>query len=332
MSIISVIGAGAWGTALAQVFAGAGHAVKIYGRDPEVIKDINTNHANRVYLPDVALHKNITACADYAETLEQAEAVVISAPAQCFREVLQKCAPHLSKTIPVINTSKGMEMATGALLSEVAAEVLPQNPYFVLSGPTFAAEVSRGLPTAVTLASKNDDVLMRKVATLLSGEMFRPYLSKDPVGAEIGGALKNVIAIACGIADGKKLGHNAKAAVMTRGMAEIRRFGLTHGAQSDTFLGLSGIGDLCLTCSSMLSRNYSLGFYFGEGQKLDDILGSRRATTEGVTTTIALTDYAKKHNIDMPIASAVNAMLHRNVCLDETIDALMARPLMMETA
>lgn len=322
---IAVIGGGAWGTALAQTLAQAGKNVALYARDPGLAEKIGKARENDVYLPGIKLDPRIRATNDPAAASRNAGLALFVVPAQFFRETLKKFLAHLPAPCPVINCAKGIEMATGKLLSEAAADVAPFRAYALLSGPTFAIETAKGLPCALTLATTAS--AGKLWAETLRTPFFRPYLSHDVTGAEIAGALKNVIAIACGIVEGKKLGQNARAAVMTRGMAEIKRFGLSRGAQAETFLGLSGIGDLTLTCNSMTSRNFSLGAELGQGKKLEDILKSRRTVAEGVATAAAIAGIAKKEKIDMPICAGIDAILHGKVPVDEIIHGLMSRDL-----
>ena len=328
---IAIIGAGAWGTALAQVLAEAGRAVVLYVHEPELADSINKNHQNNLYLPDVSLNKNIRATSVPSEAMQDAGIILLATPTQFVRDVLTKFKPYLPKGVPLVNCAKGIEMSTGKLLSEVVADVVPESPYAVLSGPTFAEEVVRGLPTAVTFATDAPELEAKLWAQTLSGKAFRLYLSCDPVGAEISGAVKNVIAIACGIVDGRRLGQNAKASVMTRGMAEIRRLGLKKGAKVDTFLGLSGLGDLTLTCNSMTSRNYSLGFDLGRGRKLADILAERNTVAEGVTTARAIDAHANELGVEMPISDAVDKILYQDAGIDAVILSLLSRDMKQES-
>jgi len=328
---IAIIGAGAWGTALAQVLAEAGRAVVLYVHEPELVDSINKNHQNDLYLPDVSLNKNIRATSVLAEATKDADIILLATPTQFVRDVLIKFKPYLPKGVPLVNCAKGIEMSTGKLLSEVVAEIVPEFPYAVLSGPTFAVEVVRGLPTAATFATVAPEQEARLWAQMISGKLFRLYISSDPVGAEISGAIKNVIAIACGIVEGKGLGQNAKASVMTRGMAEIRRLGLEKGAEADTFLGLSGLGDLTLTCNSMTSRNYSLGFELGRGRKLVDILAERRTVAEGVTTARAIAAHANALGVEMPISSSIDKILHQDAEINAVILSLLSRDMKKES-
>ncbi|MEZ0224205.1 MAG: NAD(P)H-dependent glycerol-3-phosphate dehydrogenase [Alphaproteobacteria bacterium] len=328
---ISIIGCGAWGTALADVLAKAGRKVTLYARDWKLAESINSTHENTFYLPGETLAKEIRATADMAEAVAKAELVLLVTPAQYLRDTLKRFAAHLPKGVPLLNCAKGIEMTTGYLLSEVANDVVPDHPYATLSGPSFAVEAVRGLPTAVTLATEAGEAEGQLWAASVRGKAFRPYLSPDPIGVEIAGALKNVIAIACGIVEGKRLGQNAKAAVMTRGLAEVKRLGVSRGAKPETFLGLAGVGDMTLTCSSMTSRNFSLGFELGEGKTLDEILKSRRSVAEGVTTAWAIADYAEQHNVDMPICMGVQAILRNKADVGEVVHGLLSRNLRHES-
>ncbi|MFQ5774299.1 MAG: NAD(P)H-dependent glycerol-3-phosphate dehydrogenase [Kiloniellaceae bacterium] len=330
MERIGIIGAGAWGTALAMALRRAGREVALWARDPSLAADIDARHENPAYLPDVALDPGIRASADPAEAAN-CEALLLVVPAQHLREVAGKLAPHVPAARPLVICAKGIEQGTGRLMSEVLAEALPGRPLAVLSGPTFAAEVARGLPTAVTLAAA-DAALGAALVAALGSRTFRPYLSGDPVGAQIGGAVKNVIAIACGVVAGRALGDNARAALITRGLAEVVRLGRAKGARTATLMGLSGLGDLTLTCTSMLSRNYSLGRALGEGARLEEILAARRSVAEGVFSAAAVVGLARRHGAEMPIAEAVDAILNRGAGIDETVAALLARPFTAETA
>ena len=328
MNAIGIIGGGAWGTALAQSLRSVGRDVVLWAREAEVVEAINRGHANPLFLPGVALDPAIRATTQLAE-VAAAEIVLLTAPAQHLRAVAGTLAPHLGANVPVVICAKGIE-ASGALMSEVVAATLPASPLAVLSGPTFAAEVARGLPTAVTLACADLGLGQRLVATLGS-KNFRPYLSDDPIGAEIGGAIKNVFAIACGIVTGRGLGDNARAALITRGLAEMVRLALAKGGKAATLMGLSGFGDLTLTCTSPQSRNYALGTALGEGQSLAAFLGGRRSVAEGVESAAAAAALSRRLGIDMPIVAAVDAILHRGAAIGAAIEALLARPFANET-
>jgi len=328
---IAVIGAGSWGTALAAIARRAGRDVVLYARDSGLAHAINATHKNPIYLPDITLDAGIRATANMEEALAGAELILFVTPAQYMRETLQRMKDYMPPGVPLVNCAKGIEIASGSLLAGVAADVVPDTPYAVLSGPTFASEAVRGLPSAATLATAAPEAAALRWAEALKSNTFRPYLSDDPAGAEVAGALKNVIAIACGIVEGRNLGQNARAALMTRGMAEMKRFGLTRGAKMETFLGLAGIGDVMLTCNSMTSRNFSLGHALGTGEKLGDIIKNRRTVAEGVATARAVAEAAAHDAVDMPICLAVDQILHSNARVEDVIMALLSRDIRTET-
>jgi glycerol-3-phosphate dehydrogenase (NAD(P)+) len=321
----AVIGAGAWGTALAAVAARAGIATILWARDSTVADTLNRRHENPVYLPGIPLDPAIAATADIASALAGADAALMVVPAQFLRGVLVGMAPFLSADLPLLLCAKGIESGSLKTMSEIAGEVVPQSPIAVLSGPSFAAETARGLPTAVTIASRDAGLAERFIAAL-GGVRFRPYSSADPIGVEIGGAVKNVLAIACGIVEGRGLGDNARAGLITRGLAEIVRLGLAKGARAETFRGLSGLGDLVLTCTATQSRNYALGAALGRGKTLDEAQAGRRSVVEGVATAAAVAKLATRLQVEMPITAAVDAVLHRGMAIEAMIDGLLSRP------
>jgi glycerol-3-phosphate dehydrogenase (NAD(P)+) len=328
MNRIGILGAGAWGTGLAMVSRRAGREAVLWAFEPELAAEINLIHENRLYLPGIELDPAIRATAQLEE-LADAEVLLLAVPAQHLRKIAADLAPHLAAGTPLVICTKGIEQGSGALMSEVVAEALPAAPRAVLSGPSLAPEVARGLPTAVTLAA-TDAALGARLVRAIGGSRFRPYLSDDPKGAEIGGAVKNVIAIACGIVAGRGLGDNCSAALVTRGLAEMTRLGIAKGAKAETFMGLSGLGDLALTCNSSLSRNFSLGLALGAGRALATILAERRSIAEGVTTAPSVLALARRLGVEMPICAAVDAVLHRGADIDATIAGLLARPFRRE--
>ena len=325
MKRLAVIGGGAWGTALAAVAARAGTAVVLWARDAAIVAAIERRHENPVYLPGIALDPAIAATTDMAVALAGAEAVLVVVPAQFLRGTLGVLMSHLRATVPLLLCAKGIETGTLMTMSEIAAEICRGSPVAVLSGPSFAAEVARGLPSAVTIASR-EPALAGAFVAALGGARFRPYSSQDPIGAEIGGAVKNVLAIACGIIAGRELGDNARAALITRGLAEIIRLGLAKGAAAETFRGLSGLGDLVLTCTGGQSRNYTLGVALGRGATLAAALAGRRSVVEGVATAAAVAQLAAQLAIEMPITAAVDGVLHRGMAIDMMIEDLLRRP------
>ncbi|MEQ8266064.1 MAG: NAD(P)H-dependent glycerol-3-phosphate dehydrogenase [Parvibaculum sp.] len=326
---IAVVGAGAWGTALAQVAATAGREVTLWAREAELVQSVNTVHENHLFLPGIALDKSIRATGELAEAAE-ADALLMVTPAQHMRRVLEELAPHVAEGKPVVLCAKGVEQSTNLLLTEVLAEAMPRATAAVLSGPSFAAEVARGLPTAVTLACE-DEAVAEALTHAIGITTFRPYYSSDLIGAELGGAVKNVLAIACGIVEGKRFGDSARAALTTRGFAELTRLGLAMGARAETLMGLSGLGDLILTCNSPKSRNMSLGMALGEGKTLEEVMGARNSVSEGVHSATAVVALAHKYGIEMPIAEAVAAIVTGAAKVDEAIASLLSRPFRSET-
>lgn len=326
---VAVIGGGAWGTALATVVQRAGRPAMVWAREPEVVEAINGENRNPGFLPGVDLDPGIRAHIEIAGALDGTDTALVVAPTQHMRSIVQEIGRNVPEKFPVVICSKGIEAETGALPSEIVEDVAPHVRVAVLSGPTLAAEVARGLPTAVTLAAENP-LLAERLALIFAGTAFRPYVSPDPVGAQIGGAVKNVIAIACGITVGRKLGENARAALITRGLAEMARLGAAKGAMPETLMGLSGLGDLTLTCNSLQSRNMSLGAALGEGRTLDEVLGERKSVAEGVWTAASVTALAGTLDIEMPISTAVDAILHHGASIDQAIEALLARPIRSE--
>ncbi|PHS79581.1 MAG: glycerol-3-phosphate acyltransferase [Rhodospirillaceae bacterium] len=329
MKSIGILGAGAFGTALATAMGRAGLDVLIQAFEPEVAAEINEHHVNATYLPDAPLDPNIRATTSIEETV-QCDAVIIATPAQFVRKTCELAKPHWNQNTPAIICSKGIELGTFMLLSEVVEETLgDMAPIAILSGPTFAIEVAEEMPTALTLACK-DQKLGQDLCNSFSSRCFRTYCSPDVVGAQLGGAIKNVLAIACGIIEGRNMGGNARAAIITRGLAEIARLGAVLGADEHTLMGLSGLGDVTLTCSAMQSRNFSLGAALGKGQSLESILASRKTVAEGVHTAAAVTEVARRNQVDMPICQAVDAIINMNANLESVINGLLRRPLNVE--
>jgi glycerol-3-phosphate dehydrogenase (NAD(P)+) len=326
---LAIIGGGAWGTALAMVACRAGLDPVMWARDPDVVAKINHEHRNPPFLPGVSLDPAIRATADIGAAVEGADAMLLVVPAQFLRGVLHLLRDPLPRGLPLLHCAKGIEADSLKTVSEVASEILPDCPFAVLSGPTFAAEVAHNLPTAVTIAS-DDASLGRAFIAALGSSRFRPYLSQDPIGVEIGGAAKNVIAIACGIVVGRELGDNARASVVARGLAEITRLGLAKGGHDETFRGLSGLGDLVLTCTSAQSRNYTLGLALGCGRSFDESVHGSRSVIEGIATASAVVRLAERLGIEVPIAEAVDALLHQGRPIDGMIDMLLRRPFRAE--
>lgn len=327
---IGVIGAGAWGTALAQTLASAGRDVTLWGFEADCVKAINTAHENSLYLKGVPLSARITATTELSDIVA-CDAVLVVTPAQHMRASLLPIAKDLREGLPVILCSKGIEIKSGQFMSEVLADIAPQVETAVLSGPSFAIDVAKGLPTAVTLACA-DPKIGAALCQMIATPHFRPYLADDILGAEIGGAVKNVLAIACGLVLGLNLGRSAHAAIIARGFAEMRRLGRAFDANPDTLAGLCGLGDLVLTCSSEQSRNMSCGLALGRGESLEDILAARAAVTEGVATAPALRKLAALKQVDMPISLAVADILSGKMAVSDAMSALLSRRLKQEGA
>ncbi|MDE2410853.1 MAG: NAD(P)-dependent glycerol-3-phosphate dehydrogenase [Sphingomonadales bacterium] len=324
---IGVIGAGAWGTALAQSMASDGSPVLIWAREEELVAEINQHHTNGLFLPGANLANSITAT-NHIGDLADLPVLMAVTPAQHLARVLGSL-PDGPRDL--VLCAKGIEAHTGRLMAEVAAEAAPHAAIAVLSGPTFAHEVAAGLPTAVTLACAGEEAQWARLAPAISRPMLRPYYSDDVTGAEIGGAVKNVLAIACGVVDGLNLGQNARAALIARGYAEMVRFGLARGARAETMAGLSGLGDLVLTCSSTSSRNFSLGKALGEGQSAKEALAGKNSVAEGAHTAPILAELARRQGVAMPIVDAVCRLLSGEVPATAVVADLLARPLKAES-
>ena len=323
-----VIGGGSWGTALAQVCARAGLAVTLQAREAEVVEAVNARRENPLFLAGVTLEPTVRATADLAD-LGSCDIVLAVSPAQHLRAALTAFAPHVRPGLPVLLCSKGVEQGSLKLMTEVLAETAPQAVGAVLSGPSFAAEVARGLPTAVTLACP-DPMLAQALAEAVATPTFRPYLADDVVGAEAGGAVKNVLAIACGIVEGRGLGRSAHAAVITRGFAEMTRLAVALGGRAETVAGLCGLGDLVLTCSSPQSRNMSVGLALGRGETLEAALAGKLSVAEGVASAPAVRQLAGRLGVEAPICEAVAATLAGETTVDQAIAGLLSRPLRPE--
>jgi glycerol-3-phosphate dehydrogenase (NAD(P)+) len=326
---IGVIGAGAWGTALAQTLSTSGRDVTLWSFEPDCADAINNQHINTRYLDGVRLDPKLRATSNPAD-LAGSDAILAVAPAQHTRATLQSFVPYIADGTPVLLCSKGIEISSGAFMADILRDVLPQAVPAVLSGPSFAADVANGLPTAVTLACADAQIGAALIAAC-AAPTFRPYLTDDVIGAEIGGAVKNVLAIVCGIVLGKGLGRSAHAAIMARGFAEMTRLGIALGARPETLTGLCGLGDLVLTCSSEMSRNMSCGLALGRGETLDTIMQGRLAVTEGVATAPALKKLAQDRNVDMPISFALADILAGQITVNDAMIDLMSREHRFET-
>ena len=324
---IAVMGAGSWGTALALVLADNGHDVRLWGHKAEQIKEINQFHTNHKYLPDIKLPKGITGIASLEEALLGIDTIILAVPTKAIREVLNKICAIIKEPLTIVHVSKGIEPDTLLRISEMIEQEMPihlLNSVVVLSGPSHAEEVSLRHPTTVTVSSKNMEAAER-IQDLFINHNFRVYANPDIIGVEIGGALKNIIALAAGITDGLGYGDNAKAALMTRGLAEIARLGVKMGASPLTFSGLTGIGDLIVTCTSVHSRNWRAGNLLGKGHNLNEVLENMGMVVEGVRTTKAAKQLAEKYGVNMPITNVLYDVLFNNVNAKAAVDLLMAR-------
>ncbi|WP_421927639.1 NAD(P)H-dependent glycerol-3-phosphate dehydrogenase [Neoaquamicrobium sediminum] len=321
---IAVLGGGAWGTALAATMVRTGNATALWARDSEIVVSLNARRENPRYLPGIVLEPGIEATVSPDEAIDGADCVLAVVPAQAMRGLLASLSGRLPHGVPLVLCAKGIERGSGLLLSQIAAELLPQTPIAALSGPSFATDVARGLPTAVTVAAA-DAQLASSLALLLSAPTFRCYSSADLVGVEVGGALKNVLAIAAGAVSGAGLGASAQAAMVTRGFVELRRVGAAFGAEPETLMGLSGLGDLILTCGSPQSRNFSYGLALGRGESLEGRPLAEGAATAGIAARIA-----REKGVDAPIIEAVDRILRGEASITEAVAALLARPLKSE--
>ncbi len=327
---VGIVGAGAFGTAMAMIAAQRGHSVVVYGRDRQTVSEINTRHSNSRYLPHVTLPDTVSASLN-ARSLAVCDIVLVAVPAQATRMVMQALAAALRRDVILVACAKGIERQTGAGQAAILAEAMPQGTLAVLSGPGFAADIAGGLPTAVTIAAHAAETA-RHVADRLATPGFRPYASTDVTGVELGGALKNIIAIACGVVVGRRLGESARAALITRGLAEMMRFADASGAQRQTLMGLSGLGDLVLTATSGQSRNTRFGVALGEGRSVAELLAAGMPLAEGAHTAGIAAELAARRGVDMPITSAVAAVIAGTLSVDDAIAGLVMRPLKSENA
>ncbi len=325
---VAVIGAGAWGTALAAVAAAAGASVTLWARERDVVESIATKRENTRFLPRVQLPQEIEPTLDIAAAMRGADAILLTAPAQHLRATLLSLQAHVKPGTPLVICAKGIELGSGLLVTEVLQAIVPKAEPAMLSGPSFARDVAKNLPTAVTIAARAD--IAQRLALTLGRPAFRPYASEDIVGVALGGAAKNVYAIACGIVEGAGLGESARAATMSRGFAELLRLGAALGARSETLMGLSGLGDLVLTATSMSSRNFSFGHALGQGTPLAAASAEGRPLAEGAATAPALVARARKHGVELPIAEAVADVLEGALDVKGAVDRLLSRPLRPE--
>ncbi len=325
----TVIGDGGWGTALALVLHANGHRVRVWGAFPEYTARINASKENTVFLPGVRLPENIRFLSEPGAAVQNADVVVLASPSEFYSSVLDKFKDTIPTAALVVSVTKGLDRKTHRRMTELAELAIGSGPVATLSGPSFADEVARRIPTAVLIAC-SDTARAKNLQRVFSSDIFRVYTSDDPIGTELGGALKNVVAIAAGVSDGIGYGHNSKAALITRGLAEMKRLGCALGAKPETFSGLSGMGDLLLTCTGKLSRNRSVGERLGGGEKIGDILGSMKQVAEGVWNSTNVQALAREHNVDVPIAEQVYAIIHDGKDPHDAVQSLLARDLKPE--
>lgn len=326
---IAVIGDGGWGTANAMLLAGYGHEVTLWGAFPDYVEEMRRTRRNEKFLKGVALPDNLKLTADRAEAVKDAEVVVLAPPSKYFTSVVSGFKGLISPDRLVVSITKGLCEATNRRMTDLGAEILGMGPLVALAGPTHAEEVSRGIPTAI-VAACTDSEKAKRVQEIWSGPLFRVYTSNDPVGVEIGGAVKNVLAIAVGCSDGLGFGDNTRAALITRGLVEMKRFVLAYGGQPETLSGLAGIGDLIVTCTSVHSRNHSVGERLGKGEKIADILGSMQMVAEGVWNSKVVHEIARKLNVEMPICELVYALCYKGFDVKDAAKAMMERKLKSE--
>ncbi len=324
-SSLSVIGAGAWGTALANVAAAKGRKVLLWAREADVVESVNARHENEMFLPGIGLPASIEATSDLARACS-VEAILLAAPAQHLRASLLAMRPFLKAGTPIVLCAKGIETATGKLVTEILAEAAPEAEIAILSGPSFAKDAARGLPTLVAVGAK-PDIALRLQASMGAMPSFRPYVTDDVTGIALGGAGKNVYAIACGMVEGARGGESARAGLLARGFAELLRLGASVGARPETLMGLSGLGDLVLTATSMSSRNFALGAALGSGKKISDLLAPGKPLAEGAATAPALVARGKKQGVEMPVAEAVADVLSGKLDIRDAGERLLSRPL-----
>lgn len=320
---VAVVGAGSWGTTVASLCA-ANASVMLWARQPEVAMSINLTHCNQVYLPDIVLHQTLRASADLAEVVGGADIVLMAVPSHGFRNVSQQAAPFMSAKVPIVSLAKGLERGTLLRMSQVVCDVIPGHPVAVLTGPNLASEIALGQPAACVVAVNDADVAVQ-LQDIFSSATLRVYTNSDVVGCEIAGVVKNVIAIAAGMASGMGFGENSRATLITRGLAEMTRLAMAMGGNAPTLSGLAGVGDLIATCSSMKSRNTTVGVRLGQGESLDDILSSMSMIAEGVKSSPSVLELATRHGVDMPITEQVVAVCRDGATAKDALTALMSR-------
>lgn len=318
---VGLLGGGSWGTTVASLTAKNSPTV-IWARNPKTVEEINTHHTNEKYLPNAKLTPNLRASNSIKETVENADVVVMGVPAQSFRAVLEEAKPHIRPWVPIINLAKGLELSTRKRMTEIIEEIMPGHPAGVLTGPNLAKEIHFGNAAAAVIAMVDDTIAM-KLQSVFSSGLFRVYTNTDVIGCELGGALKNIIAIASGMGDGANAGDNTRAAIITRGLAELTRLGIAMGGKKSTFAGLAGMGDLVATCSSSKSRNHHVGFQLGRGKSLEEIVGEMNEVAEGVKTAKVVMELAKEYKIDMPISKEIYKVLYEGNTVNDAFRGLL---------
>ena len=318
---VGLLGGGSWGTTVASLTAKNSPTV-IWARNPKTVEEINTHHTNEKYLPNAKLTPSLRASNSIKETVENADVVVMGVPAQSFRAVLEEAKPHIRPWVPIINLAKGLELRTKKRMTEIIEEIMPGHPAGVLTGPNLAKEIHFGNAAAAVIAMVDDTIAM-KLQTVFSSGLFRVYTNTDVIGCELGGALKNIIAIASGMGDGANAGDNTRAAIITRGLAELTRLGIAMGGKKSTFAGLAGMGDLVATCSSSKSRNHHVGFQLSRGKSLEEIVGEMNEVAEGVKTAKVVMELAKEYKIDMPISKEIYKVLYEGNTVNDAFRGLL---------
>jgi len=318
---VGLLGGGSWGTTVASLTAKNSPTV-IWARNPKTVEEINTHHTNEKYLPNAKLTPSLRASNSIKETVENADVVVMGVPAQSFRAVLEEAKPHIRPWVPIINLAKGLELSTKKRMTEIIEEIMPGHPAGVLTGPNLAKEIHFGNAAAAVIAMVDDTIAM-KLQSVFSSGLFRVYTNTDVIGCELGGALKNIIAIASGMGDGANAGDNTRAAIITRGLAELTRLGIAMGGKKSTFAGLAGMGDLVATCSSSKSRNHHVGFQLGRGKSLEEIVGEMNEVAEGVKTAKVVMELAKEYKIDMPISKEIYKVLYEGNTVNDAFRGLL---------
>ncbi|MAD97008.1 MAG: NAD(P)H-dependent glycerol-3-phosphate dehydrogenase [Flavobacteriaceae bacterium] len=317
---VGLLGGGSWGTTVASLTAKNTDTI-IWARNPDTVEEINTQHTNEKYLPDAKLTPSLKASNSIAETVKEADVVVMGVPAQSFRTVLEEAKPHIRPWVPIINLAKGLELSTKMRMTEIIEEIMPGHPAGVLTGPNLAKEIHFGNAAAAVIAMV-DDTIATKLQSIFSSGLFRVYTNTDVIGCELGGALKNIIAIASGMGDGANAGDNTRAAIITRGLAELTRLGIAMGGKKSTFAGLAGMGDLVATCSSAKSRNHHVGFQLGRGKSLEQIISEMNEVAEGVKTAKVVMELAKEYDIDMPISKEIYKVLYEGNTVNDAFRGL----------